>query len=78
MNPAIPPWNSSSGNINSNDTCIINFLFQKYFTKLKLTKHIDINYFKTLANFIIYNSFIMHDSKIYSQVVDIAQGVCSR
>ena len=56
-------------NINLNDLYnIINDLFQKYFTKLKLTKCIDIIYFKTLKNFIICNNFIIHNSKIYLQV----------
>ena len=41
-------------NINLNDLYnIMNDLFQKYFTNLKLTKNIDVLYFKILSNFII-------------------------
>ena len=35
---------------------ILNDLFQKYFTNLKLTKNIDIGFFKNLTNFIINNN----------------------
>ena len=44
---------------------------------LKLTKDIDIGYFKTLTNFIINNNFTLHNSTIYVQVAGIAQGECS-
>ena len=52
---------------------IVNDLFQKYFTNLKLTKSIDIGHFKTITNFIIKNNLV-NASKIYIQLTGIAQG----
>ena len=53
---------------------IKNDMFQKYFANLKLTKTIEDGYFKTLKIIINYKVCIVHNSKIYFQMTDIAQG----
>ena len=49
-------------------------MFQEYYIQLQLPNNID--YFKTLMNFIINNNCIIHNSKLYHQESGTAQGRC--
>ena len=44
---------------------IINSLFQDYYTQLQLPSNINVDYLKTLTNFMINNNYIMQNSKTY-------------
>ena len=56
---------------------ITNSQFQGYYFQLQQFNNVDMKYFKTVANFIINNKYIMHNSKIYYEKSEIPQGGCS-
>ena len=60
-------------NINLQDLNITNnSLFQDYYSQLQFPNNVDLNYHKTLTNFIINNNYTRHISKNYHQKSEIA------